>query len=187
MLKIHGNALSLFSEVAWPHAKKYFSTSIMAAFASIPAPLRSHSLSPPRQLPLRRQLRYIIRVCFAANLRCAAFAAYVANAAFAAGPPGRIAPPFAIASQHVWVRRQPPLSPLRNQDRSQQAGAASPQACASLPPRPTPPLLRRTSAMRPPSRRPPASPFHLTRIPPMTFIVPFIVNAPPTTFSQTDP
>ena len=75
-------------------------------------------------------------------------AAYAAVAAFAAEPPARIAPPLAIASQQAWVRRQPPLG--QPAIAPQQAGASA-QVCASLPPRPTPPLLRRTSAMHPPS------------------------------------
>ena len=75
-------------------------------------------------------------------------AAYAAVAAFAAEPLARIAPPLAIASQQAWVRRQPPLG--QPAIAPQQAGASA-QVCASLPPRPTPPLLRRTSAMHPPS------------------------------------
>ena len=73
------------------------------------------------------------------------FATAPASPPIFASPPARIGPRLAIASQHDWARRQPPLGqPAFAQ---QQAGASS-KAFASLPPRPTPPLLRRTSAMR---------------------------------------
>ena len=107
------------------------------------------------------------------------FATASASPPIFAAPPARIGPRLAIASQHDWARRQPPLG--QPAFAPQQAGASS-QACASLPPRPTPPLLRRTSAMHAlHPRRSPASPLHLTRIPPKPFTFIFVI--PPSTFT----
>ena len=111
------------------------------------------------------------------------FATASASPPIFAAPPARIGPRLALASQHDWARRQPPLG--QPAFAPQQAGASS-QACASLPPRPTPPLLRRTSVMH--ASIPDAPPLHhfispASMIPPKPFTLIFVI--PPSTSSFT--
>ena len=89
------------------------------------------------------------------------FATAPASPPIFAAPPARIGPRLAIASQHDWARRQPPLG--QPAFVPQQAGASS-QACASLPPLSSSPAsLQQLPASTPASATTPASLQHPLR------------------------